>query len=102
MAMRWSWIHWHVPWWSVEMRRPWHHRVKELLASGLDELMLTLRPLADEAEERKQLLYLIGPLQDDSHHHAHGSKKPPFSNFLLLPGENPPPGRSSLKVESPN
>jgi len=37
-------------------------RVRELLASGLDELMLLAIPIADEATERKQLLHLIGSL----------------------------------------
>ena len=37
-------------------------RVRELLASGLDELLLLGIPIADEAMERKQLLHLIGSL----------------------------------------
>jgi alkanesulfonate monooxygenase SsuD/methylene tetrahydromethanopterin reductase-like flavin-dependent oxidoreductase (luciferase family) len=37
-------------------------RVQELLASGLDELLLLAIPIADEAMERKQLLHLIGSL----------------------------------------
>lgn len=37
-------------------------RVRELLASGLDELMLMLVPVADEAREREQLLQVIGSL----------------------------------------
>ena len=37
-------------------------RVQELLASGLDELLLLAMPIADEAMERKQLLHLIGSL----------------------------------------
>jgi alkanesulfonate monooxygenase SsuD/methylene tetrahydromethanopterin reductase-like flavin-dependent oxidoreductase (luciferase family) len=37
-------------------------RMKELLASGLDELMLQLVPIADEETERKQLLQLVGSL----------------------------------------
>jgi alkanesulfonate monooxygenase SsuD/methylene tetrahydromethanopterin reductase-like flavin-dependent oxidoreductase (luciferase family) len=37
-------------------------RVQELLASGLDELLLIAIPIADEAMERKQLLHLIGSL----------------------------------------
>lgn len=37
-------------------------RVQELCASGLDELMLTLVPMADEARERTQLFRLIGSL----------------------------------------
>lgn len=39
------------------------HRLKELLASGLDELMLHLVPISDETSEREQLLHLIGSLQ---------------------------------------
>jgi alkanesulfonate monooxygenase SsuD/methylene tetrahydromethanopterin reductase-like flavin-dependent oxidoreductase (luciferase family) len=37
-------------------------RVQELLASGLDELLLIAMPIADEVRERKQLLDLIGTL----------------------------------------
>jgi alkanesulfonate monooxygenase SsuD/methylene tetrahydromethanopterin reductase-like flavin-dependent oxidoreductase (luciferase family) len=37
-------------------------RVQELLANGLDELLLLAIPIADEAIERKQLLHLIGSL----------------------------------------
>jgi alkanesulfonate monooxygenase SsuD/methylene tetrahydromethanopterin reductase-like flavin-dependent oxidoreductase (luciferase family) len=37
-------------------------RVQELLASGLDELLLLTIPIVDEAMERKQLLHLIGSL----------------------------------------
>ncbi|EFH80284.1 LLM class flavin-dependent oxidoreductase [Ktedonobacter racemifer] len=37
-------------------------RVHELLASGLDELLLLAIPIVDEAMERKQLLHLIGSL----------------------------------------
>jgi alkanesulfonate monooxygenase SsuD/methylene tetrahydromethanopterin reductase-like flavin-dependent oxidoreductase (luciferase family) len=37
-------------------------RVQELLASGLDELLLIAIPIADEAMERRQLLHLIGSL----------------------------------------
>jgi alkanesulfonate monooxygenase SsuD/methylene tetrahydromethanopterin reductase-like flavin-dependent oxidoreductase (luciferase family) len=37
-------------------------RVQELLASGLDELLLITMPIADEAKERKQLFDLIGSL----------------------------------------
>ncbi len=37
-------------------------RVRELLASGLDELMLMLVPVADEAREREQLTQVIGSL----------------------------------------
>jgi F420-dependent oxidoreductase-like protein len=37
-------------------------RVQELLASGVDELLLTLMPIADEAREREQLLRLVGSL----------------------------------------
>lgn len=37
-------------------------RVRELLASGLDELQLLPIPIVDEAMERKQLLHLIGSL----------------------------------------
>lgn len=37
-------------------------RVQELLASDLDELLLLNIPIADEADERKQLLHLIGTL----------------------------------------
>jgi F420-dependent oxidoreductase-like protein len=37
-------------------------RVRELLASGLDELMLMLVPVADEAREREQLLQVIRSL----------------------------------------
>ena len=35
---------------------------QELLASGLDELMLQLVPIADEESERKQLIHLVGSL----------------------------------------
>ncbi|HET8840500.1 MAG TPA: LLM class flavin-dependent oxidoreductase [Ktedonobacteraceae bacterium] len=38
------------------------NRVHELLASGLDELLLLAIPIADEARERKHLLELIGSL----------------------------------------
>jgi alkanesulfonate monooxygenase SsuD/methylene tetrahydromethanopterin reductase-like flavin-dependent oxidoreductase (luciferase family) len=38
------------------------HRLEELLASGLDELMLHLVPIVDEISEREQLLHLIGSL----------------------------------------
>lgn len=37
-------------------------RIQELLAAGLDELLLLSLPVADEATERKQLLQLIGSL----------------------------------------
>ena len=37
-------------------------RVRELVASGLDELMLMLIPVADEAREREQLLHIIASL----------------------------------------
>jgi alkanesulfonate monooxygenase SsuD/methylene tetrahydromethanopterin reductase-like flavin-dependent oxidoreductase (luciferase family) len=37
-------------------------RVQELLANGLDELLLLAMPIADEAMERKHLLHLIGSL----------------------------------------
>ena len=37
-------------------------RVRELLASGLDELMLMLVPVADEVREREQLLQVIRSL----------------------------------------
>lgn len=37
-------------------------RVQELLASGVDELMLLAIPIADEAMERRQLLHVIGSL----------------------------------------
>lgn len=40
------------------------NRIQELLASGLDELLLTLAPIADEEQERQQLLQLVGSLQD--------------------------------------
>ncbi len=36
--------------------------VQELLASGLDELQLQLVPVADETQERLQLLHLVGSL----------------------------------------
>ena len=36
------------------------NRVHELVAGGLDELLLKLVPIADEAQERKQLLHLVG------------------------------------------
>lgn len=39
-----------------------HAQIHELLASGLDELLLLLLPIADEAKERQQLLRLIGAL----------------------------------------
>ncbi|HEY4387416.1 MAG TPA: LLM class flavin-dependent oxidoreductase, partial [Ktedonobacteraceae bacterium] len=38
-------------------------RMQELLASGLDELLLALVPIVDEPRERKQLLHLIGSLE---------------------------------------
>ncbi|MBO0794920.1 MAG: LLM class flavin-dependent oxidoreductase, partial [Ktedonobacteraceae bacterium] len=38
------------------------HRLKELLASGLDELMLQLVPIVDEERERKQLIHLVSSL----------------------------------------
>jgi alkanesulfonate monooxygenase SsuD/methylene tetrahydromethanopterin reductase-like flavin-dependent oxidoreductase (luciferase family) len=38
------------------------NRIQELLESGLDELMLQLVPVADEANERKRLLQMIGSL----------------------------------------
>jgi alkanesulfonate monooxygenase SsuD/methylene tetrahydromethanopterin reductase-like flavin-dependent oxidoreductase (luciferase family) len=37
-------------------------RLRELIASGLDELLLMLVPIADEAREREQLLQVIGSL----------------------------------------
>jgi alkanesulfonate monooxygenase SsuD/methylene tetrahydromethanopterin reductase-like flavin-dependent oxidoreductase (luciferase family) len=37
-------------------------RIKELLDSGLDELMLQLLPIADEESERKRLFQLVGSL----------------------------------------
>ena len=37
-------------------------RVRELLASGLDELLLMLIPVADEARERQQLVRVIASL----------------------------------------
>lgn len=37
-------------------------RIQELLAGGLDELLLFAMPIADEEKERKQLLHLIGNL----------------------------------------
>jgi len=37
-------------------------RVQALIASGLDELLLMLVPVADEARERAQLARLIGSL----------------------------------------
>jgi alkanesulfonate monooxygenase SsuD/methylene tetrahydromethanopterin reductase-like flavin-dependent oxidoreductase (luciferase family) len=37
-------------------------RLRELIASGLDELLLMLVPVADEAREREQLLQIIGSL----------------------------------------
>ena len=37
-------------------------RLRELLVSGLDELMLMLVPVADEASEREQLIRVIGAL----------------------------------------
>ncbi len=37
-------------------------RLRELLASGLDELMLMLVPVADEASERAQLIRVMGAL----------------------------------------
>ena len=38
------------------------NRIQELLESGLDELMLQLVPITDEASEREQLLHLVGSL----------------------------------------
>jgi len=37
-------------------------RLRELLTSGLDELLLMLVPVADEAREREQLMQVIGSL----------------------------------------
>ncbi len=37
-------------------------RLRELIASGLDELLLMLMPVADEAREREQLIQVIGSL----------------------------------------
>ena len=37
-------------------------RLKELLASGLHELLLQLVPVTSEASEREQLLHLVGSL----------------------------------------
>ena len=37
-------------------------RLRELIASGLDELLLMLVPVADEAREREQLMQVIGSL----------------------------------------
>jgi F420-dependent oxidoreductase-like protein len=37
-------------------------RIRELLASGLDELLIAPVPVADEERERQQLLHLIGSL----------------------------------------
>src|SRR6266702_7234220 len=37
-------------------------RLRELIASGLDELRLMLVPIADEVREREQLLQIIGSL----------------------------------------
>src|SRR5438067_10020066 len=37
-------------------------RLRELIASGLDELLLMLVPVADEAREREQLIQVIGSL----------------------------------------
>src|SRR5713101_3960794 len=37
-------------------------RVRELIASGLDELLLMLVPVADEARERERLMQVIGSL----------------------------------------
>ncbi len=39
-----------------------HEQIQKLLASGLDELLLHLVPIADEENERKQLLHLVGSL----------------------------------------
>lgn len=36
--------------------------VRELLASGLDELLLMLVPVTDEAREREQLMQVIASL----------------------------------------
>jgi alkanesulfonate monooxygenase SsuD/methylene tetrahydromethanopterin reductase-like flavin-dependent oxidoreductase (luciferase family) len=38
------------------------HRIQELLASGLDELVLQLVPVSSETRERRQLLQLVGSL----------------------------------------
>jgi alkanesulfonate monooxygenase SsuD/methylene tetrahydromethanopterin reductase-like flavin-dependent oxidoreductase (luciferase family) len=38
-------------------------RIQELLESGLDELMLQLVPVSSEANEREQLLHLVGSLK---------------------------------------
>ena len=37
-------------------------RLRELIASGLDELLLMLVPVVDEAREREQLLQIIASL----------------------------------------
>ncbi len=39
-------------------------RLRELLASGLDELLLMLIPVADEAREREQLIQVIASLSE--------------------------------------
>jgi alkanesulfonate monooxygenase SsuD/methylene tetrahydromethanopterin reductase-like flavin-dependent oxidoreductase (luciferase family) len=39
-----------------------HQRLLDLLASGLDELLITLVPVVDEKSEREKLLHLIGSL----------------------------------------
>lgn len=39
-------------------------RIRELLASGLDELLLMLIPVKDEASERSELLQVIGELEE--------------------------------------
>jgi hypothetical protein len=38
-------------------------RFSELLASGLDELMVTLLPIIDAGDEQLRLLYSIGRLK---------------------------------------
>ncbi len=40
------------------------HHLEELLRSGLDELMLHLVPIVDEASEREQLLHLISSFKE--------------------------------------
>jgi len=37
-------------------------RIKDLLASGLDELLLQLVPVVDEAAERRRLLQVVSTL----------------------------------------
>ena len=50
-------------------------RFSELLASGLDELMVTLLPIIDPGDERFRLLHSIGGLKDNTFLRVFNSRK---------------------------